>query len=223
MADAVELMPDDSEVYEVSPASEREPKSQYETRETRIFRDQHGRRWTCRVEKRSQQPVGRWSAVDFTAPLDVPGEYMSIVATEDGTNQVQIDYARWVDVLEAAHREYADRERKLLQTKFDADWHQYVNDVPPEIRQFLGPRPDPVEPVVAAMQHNSWVLGLSTRVDLRVAPFLTVPEPIKPVSRYGDFSDAALDAEEDADPDAVGGKVVPVKRGPGRPRKDEAV
>lgn len=217
MTDRVETMDPtaNEDLYEVSFDNiNGQPKSQYETRESRVFRDQHGRRWTCRVEKKSGQPVGSWHKMDWTAPLDVPGEYMLIKATDDGSNVVEIQYPTWITTLEDAHREYEKRERQLLQARFDDEWHKYREQVPEDIRLFLGRKPDAVEPVVAAMQGNAWVLGLTTRVDLRLVKWLEPVAVETPVSKYGDFSAvvSAEDVEEDADPDALGGKTIPVRK-----------
>jgi hypothetical protein len=215
MADRIEVMDQttDADVYEVAYDNvQAQPESQYETRESRIFRDQHGRRWAVRVEKRSGQPVGRWSPLDWSASLMPEGEYLTITPRDDGTNAVNIGYERWIEVLEQAHREYDQRERQMLMARFEDDWHKYRTNVPEDIKQVLGPRPPAVEPVVAAMQGNPWVLGLSTRVDLRLVKYLEPDVVAAPVSKYGDFSTLPEEAEEAADPQALGGKTIPVRR-----------
>ena len=215
MADRIEVMDQgsDADVYEVAYDNvQAQPKSQYETRESRIFRDPHGRKWAVRVEKRSGQPVGRWSPMDWNAPLMPEGEYLTIEARDDGTNAVKIEYERWIDTLEQAHRDYEQRERQMLMARFEDDWHKYRDAVPEDIRNVLGARPPAVEPVVAAMQGNPWVLGLSTRVDLRLVKYLEPVAIATPISKYGDFSSLPDDAEEAADPQALGGKTIPVRR-----------
>jgi hypothetical protein len=79
----------------------------------------------------------------------------------------------------------------------------------PALLAEVGPKPFPVEPVLACKQGNKWALGLSdddTRgVGQYLAKFVEDTEP--------DFTDADRwgDLEDEMDPDATGGKKVKVK------------
>jgi hypothetical protein len=66
---------------------------------------------------------------------------------------------------------------------------------PFKLTQIVGLAPNPIEPIAAAMQGNSWILGLSDTVDPRLAKFVTQPTSEEALlADLPDFSD--LDESE---------------------------
>ncbi len=117
-----------------------------------------------------------------------------------------IDYDRIIREARDAAEEYERAREKLLFDKPD------MKEI--AIEHEIGKRPHPVEPWIAASQGDKWTLGLTTRVNVKVAGILEEFRQTRKRAVWEEYDFAAEDnyatVEEAADPDAVGGKRVPV-------------
>lgn len=190
-------------------------KSQASQRRYIRYTDQHGRKLGANIELSTGDPVGGW---DYPkAPVNPPAHCISISRDPDNPFKVTIDYDRIIREHHEANDEYNAARSSLLR--------DHPQTPEREIVKLIGRRPMPVEPWIAAKQGDPWTLGLSSRVNIRVAGILeewqvsrrtTIPE-------Y-DFTSEEnyLDLEEAVDPKATGGQKVPVKRKTTKPAEEAA-
>lgn len=186
--------------------------SQAETRRPAHLTDQHGRRWFADIEKRSGFPVGPIRA-RFDAPW-FPDQGALRISLEE-PNRIFIDYEWLLSQRQEAHNDY---HQKAVEESAARQW-----DVPERgqpysrnLQMIVGKPPAPIEPVVAAMQGNRWILGLTKVVDQRLTPFITDPHAKREqlIAELPDFRDVDPygDLEEAYDPEALGGQTTPVRR-----------
>lgn len=188
--------------------------------------DQHNRRHAAVLDKSNGIPVGRGPNPDGWRAPWMPGQewYRYL---EDDTNPMRfrIDYEGLLNERVAAHERY-DAEWEAFATS--NGWDPKDPDVAGRIIAKVGMRPLPIELIVAAMQGNKYILGLTDVVDKRIVPFLNQKPIYKRVAKRQemlakmDFADhdgdedleARMDLDESIDRENVGGqrqKVVPVK------------
>lgn len=188
--------------------------------------DQHGRRFAAVLDMSNGIPVGRGPNPDGWRAPWMPGqEWFRYLEDESNPLRFRIDYEGLLVQYMAAHEQY------------DADWEAFATsngwdpkdpDVAGRIIAKVGQRPQPIELIVAAMQGNKYILGLTTKVDERVVPFLKQRPVYKRQAKRAeklagmDFADhdadedleRRMDLDETIDTENVGGqrqKVVPVK------------
>lgn len=176
--------------------------SQAKQRKFVFFRDQHGRKVGAQIELGTGDPSGPLSWP--TAPITPPAHCVRILKGPDDHLKLEIDYDRIIREGREAIDEYETSRGRFLRTAPTA------NEI--DVEKFVGKRPAAVEPWIAAKQGDPWVLGLSNRVNTKVAAFLDLNKK-KPEDEY-DFTaeENYLDEEETADPDALGGKRIPVSQ-----------
>lgn len=223
--------------------------SQRKQRRGQRFTDQHGREYHAELEIKTGEPCGLIGAL-YQAPLVVPLKFLKRSKDPARPYDLVIDYAQW---LAEIREEAADWRRRATAAavKRYGDQFDASKPWPADILE-LFPRPkDHEEPVIAARQGNRWVLGLTTKPDPRLAPYFepTVFDPHYLEKQEPDFRDLptdlaadmaavvgdedeetvagddALDLEDELDPDAVGGKRVPVGApvgGAGRGKKPQS-
>lgn len=207
-------------------------------RRYQFFRDPHNREWGAVVEISTGHPLGAWSP-RFEAPLRPDAKFLSIDDRRPG--RIQIRYDDWLQERREARKAYVDKCKRYGFNKFGALFDPTRIFDPSasfyeDVRDYAGPPPKPVEPVLAAKQGNRWVLGLLNpdgSVPLmpeKLAPhFVTAPDPVE---SFGDEYAEPAESIVDDPPAATMRTVsyatkrdeaeVPVKRGPGRPRKNPA-
>jgi hypothetical protein len=140
------------------------------TRRPFTCRDQHGREWTGQAGLKSGMPTGQL-VPSFHAPWYPDQQYLRV--NRDNISELWIDYEamflRRNARLEQFHKlaEARARQKSMPAPK--------RGEYAPELLQVCGQIPKALEPVVAAMQGNPWILGLSTRVDPRLDRFVTKP------------------------------------------------
>lgn len=215
---------------------------QAKQRTNAFFFDQHGRRYWAAVELKTGDPVGGIYADQWTAPMSpawcagrlVPdAKYMKIVRGR-GQPHIEIQYEEWLRDWDAA-----DRMRKsvldelISRSPVDiATMQEYRKNPPPEIMKTIGAGPierRPREFIAAAMKGNRWALGLSDKMPDWAKPVMAQWELVQPQGQsynpaeMGEYPDADddepeeerfIDIEEEHDPEATGGKRVPVKGKP---------
>lgn len=180
--------------------------SQAKQRRYVILTDEHGRRWGQNIENSTGERVGAWDAP--LAPLVPPGQYVKPIRDPENpmlfTGKVKIDYDR---IIADGREAIAEWERQAMRFR-----RQQPDLTQASLEDLIGPIPPPVEPWIAAKQGDKWVLGLSDRVNLKVAAFMDLNK--KKQDEEYDFTSEEnyLDVEEAADPKAIGGKRVKVKK-----------
>lgn len=168
-------------------------RSQADTRRPARGQDQHGRTWFIQIDKRSGGTVS--VQPDFRAPWYPDIQY--VLVNPENTSQVYIDYdallASRQDAWEARHEQMLDWARRLHRSAMPP---KYEYDE--ELLAAVGGRAlKPMEPVVAAMQENSYILGFTPVVDKRLERFVKAPTARQQVLAKFDFRDT--DASEEPD------------------------
>lgn len=187
-----------------------------------------GRPWSASIDKKSGLPTGNLSPKGWSAPWYPPVTLFRF-SDEDPTRFI-IAYDELLNERVEAHAEYQTQKE---QSAVSRGWDPNSEEKQAVLESLIGKPPLPVEPIVAAMQGNSWMLGLTDKVDPRLEPFVRkqsrkekmlagLPnfsdEPIgvsgiledQEVSAEDEL-DRLLDFEEETDPEAIGGKKVPVR------------
>jgi hypothetical protein len=162
-----------------------------------IFRDQHNRRYHAVIELKTGHPTGMIEP-QFQAPLMPEQKYLKVGTNPERPYDLRIDYEAWLADLRTAHREYETQARQLAR-KMYREKYNAQDFLTEEVLDVIGPPPQHVEVVLAARQGNKYVLGLTDRVDIRLAAMLEEDKPrfadIRTMEDEGDFSDVveALD------------------------------
>jgi len=188
--------------------------SQRNQRNTMQMQDQHGRPWFATIEIKTGDPCGLIEA-QFQAPLVPPQEYLRRVPRKP--YDLHIDYTAWKQDIRTARADW-EREGRQLARKLHGSAYDPRKAFSIEVLEMIGEAPSAIEPVIAAEQGNSWVLGLTSTVDMRLVQFFE-PEQIDPdysTEPEGDFREAL---EDQVDPNAEGGKRVAVR--PKAPRSGQ--
>jgi hypothetical protein len=141
------------------------------------FTDQHGRKWSGNIEIRSGYPIR--VSPRFEAPLVVPPKYLKYDKEEP--NLITIAYEEWVSDIESAHQRWEEHLRKGAIKFYGEKAPEAVADPPAILLNEVGQRPEPVEPVLAALSGNKWILGLSDRKPAWADTYFATPAP-KPES-----------------------------------------
>ncbi len=198
-------------------------------RDDLILQDQHGREVHVVFDTRAMAPVIAYPK--FNAPwlpdisflrYEYPGgRYKGVPVAVRWDYEAVLEHTRqawdrWFGECQTlAQRMPGIDALKAIEAVRDGRW----SDVPRGLLLEVGGTPTPLDYPKAALAGNKWVLGLSNTVPTWAADLLTMQELFKQLA--GSTSDMDLDKyrdeEEDADPEAIGGKVVPVRRG--RPAK----
>jgi hypothetical protein len=198
--------------------------SQASFRYPQTYRDNHGRRWRASVEIRSGYPTGRIACLHKTPggnpPPWLPPQgfpFMDVDPTR--RDRLFINYEAIIDDRIRAHEELYNRAieeagaRGLPIPEKGQPWDRRLVAILGTLDQLAA-----IQPAIAAMQGNSWILGLTDKVDTRLLPFVRKSREEKRQAIYRnlpDFSDAsrldgadvtgdaiaALDNEDDLDGD----------------------
>jgi hypothetical protein len=185
----------------------------------------HGRRWyaTGGIDKRSGGAVGPIKPLGWQAPWLPDPTFFRF--NPDEPNMLTIDYQGMLDSRLAAHAAWNAEFRSMaLKRGWDPSDPEKLNS----LVELVGPKPLPVEPIIAAMQGNPWILGLSQKVDPRVERFLPKKQsrvataldsfdfrPVEePDAETDEHFDDRMDLEEQHDRDAIGGKMQKLPKKP---------
>lgn len=141
--------------------------SQAKTRRGIVSYDQHDRPWSSQAENRSGMPTGPLNA-DFSAPWMPDGKYL--IVNPDNVAEVYIDYPKMYRDRKGALEEYHGQAVRLASQQGwpVPDRGKYSE----KVLNALGLPPKPLEPVVAAMQGNPYILGFIDQPDPRLVRFL---------------------------------------------------
>lgn len=175
-------------------------RSHHDQREPRDWIDQHGRKFNGQIEKKTGEWCGMpptpsgWSApfAEWMPPARFLkcGRNYVIDGTRQGAEEMHIDYDGWKAELRDSNQSWMERFYAIGQ---NMSGQAFNPDTPtPQILAQVGPKPLPVEPVLAMEQGNRYALGLTKKVDPRLKDF----EPVKwsvPVQDFsGDFKEAKV-------------------------------
>jgi hypothetical protein len=160
-----------------------------------FFRDQHGRRYHAEIELKTGHPCGPL-VPSYRAPLVVPQQYLTLSNDPENPTRLTINYTAWESDARAARRDW-EQEGRSRALKMYGDAYDPRKPFGQDVLDIIGPAPSAVEPIIAARQGNSWVLGLSDRIDLRLAKYFE-PEQLDPQYRPAepDFTDLS-DVEDE--------------------------
>lgn len=189
------------------------------TRRNWIGYDQHNRKWHGSAEKNSGYPAGVIQPMGWSAPWLPPQGTDTFKFSKDDPSRFTINYEFLLDErLKAVKELDDDRQQKAV----DRGWDPDDPEKQEPLDRLCGKR-DAInrpEVIVACMQGDKWILGLTERVNEKVAKYLPkkVDRKAALLSKFPDFTvqdedelEERLDIEEQFDPDAVGGKKVPRK------------
>lgn len=176
------------------------------TRRAGIVTDQHGRKWSCSIDKKSGYPVSMIQPMGWHAPWLPPQGPDTFKFDPNEPSRFTINYEGLLQERMEAVAEYdKDREMKAASRGWDPD------DVEKQdaLDKLCGRRGTLQRPevVVACMQGDKWVLGLTSVVNEKVAKF--IPKKVNRreamLSKFPDFTvdeelEAHMDWEEQHDP-----------------------
>lgn len=131
--------------------------SQAMQRTTRVYTDQHGRKYEAVVEIKTNMPLQVRPL--FVAPLYPPDKFLKVVDAVQGV--VEVDYTSWIAERRAAHDRFERRRHEVAIDKFGGQAQNAIKQGDPSLRQIMGSGPDPVGQIEAARDGDPWVLGLS--------------------------------------------------------------
>ncbi len=149
------------------PRQKRRAFSQASTRRPMITYDQHGRMWHMQVGLKSGMPVGLITP-GFGAPWQPDHQYL--VVNVDNPSEMWIDYG---SMLASRHAQREAFHKRALQwAAKNQRPAPRKDDYSDELVGALGSPPRFIQPIVAAMQENAWILGMTFTEDARVSPYV---------------------------------------------------
>lgn len=159
--------------------------SQASTMHTIILYDQHGREWTTQISNKSGMPT-TLIMPSFQAPWLPDPSWLRV--NPDNTAQMWIDYETPLRSRTIAWTEYHKRVREFCAAeKLPVPAKGAYSE---DIKAALGKGPKPVEPLIAAIQENAWILGFTKVVDERLSRFVTPPTETEALLDQYDFRTA---------------------------------
>jgi hypothetical protein len=167
-----------------------------------FFRDQHGRRYHAEIELKTGHPCGPL-VPQYRAPLVVPQQYLTLSNDPENPTLLTVNYVKWEADARGARKDW-EQEGRSRALKMYGDAYDPRKPFGQDVLDIIGPAPSAVEPIIAARQGNSWVLGLSDRIDLRLAKYFE-PEQLDPQFRpeEPDFRDGAEQVDQIDDLDVL--------------------
>lgn len=163
-----------------------------------FFRDQHDRRYHAEIELKTGHPCGPLVPT-YRAPLVVPQQYLTLSNDPEHPTRITINYTKWEADARAARKDW-EQEGRSRALKMYGDAYDPRKPFGQDVLDIIGPAPSAVEPIIAARQGNSWVLGLTDRIDLRLAKYFE-PEQLDAQYRPAepDFRDTVDSADDEPD------------------------
>jgi hypothetical protein len=144
-------------------------RTQADRRQHATLMDKEGRKWQAVIEKDTMHPCGVISPKGWreTTGCVVPDQYKTIPDLSDPFALV-IDYDKWIEDLEAAHRDYEDRMQTtaMAMDPENQGGNLYRQGIDgsvyrsPSLVRIVGKPPAPIELVRAMRAGNKWSLGL---------------------------------------------------------------
>jgi hypothetical protein len=171
--------------------------SQSARRKPRKLKDPYGRTWETTFDVVADDACAPINPHGWDSPLVVPQKYLRVQPDDRGLLKEM--YGPWLADLEAAHKEYEQRLFDDAMTIFGHEGPKAYEDRSPALLRYTGVAPQAIEPVLAAMQGNKWMLGLTDKPDPRLTRFFVKETPVVP-DYSTDYSDEAEEPETPASP-----------------------
>lgn len=198
-------------------------KDQFERRRNWRARDEFGRLFESTVDTESGGTCAPINPRGWHDRLGMPQKYLVKALTPDpetGNLGIRIRPAleMWAADLEQAHREYDQRLYNDALTLFGEGGPKAYEDKIPALLNYTGTPPQPLEPVLAAIEGDQWALGLSDKDVNNLQRFYPKQETarekfLKTLKTEADEElEERLDIEEEHDPKATGGKKEKVRK-----------
>lgn len=198
--------------------------SQSDRRRPIVLRDNlGGRKWESTIDTISQGTCAPINPRGWVDPLNTPQAVLTkaLKRNEDGVLYLDLQetYALWRDNLKQKAIEYDQRLYNDAVMIFGEAGPKMYTEKAPALLHFTGEGPQAWEPVEAALQGNSAALGKKPIAsDPRIAKYFAAKEV--PVLSFKD--EDLMDLEDEMDPEATGGKRVPVGKKKREPVTTEA-
>lgn len=138
-------------------------------RRYRVGKDRHGRPWETLIDRRYDAPACPIKA-KFKAPWYPPSNinYVKWSVNEDGAARIDIDYALIKADLYEAHKDW---NAKLLKVGSGMQGDKFnPSDPGAQVLDAVGPKPKPIEAVIAAEAGDPWILGFSDKMPAWAVP-----------------------------------------------------
>jgi hypothetical protein len=152
--------------------------SQTDRRKPRKLKDVYGRTWETTFDVVADDACAPINPHGWSSPLVVPQKYLRV--QPDDRSMLKEMYGPWLQDLEAAHKEYEQRLFDDAMTIFGNEGPKAYEDRSPALLRYTGAAPQPIEPVLAALQGNKWMLGLTDKPDPRLTKFFVQETPVVP-------------------------------------------
>lgn len=177
--------------------------SQSDRRRNHRAFDRHGRQWETTIDFIANDACAPINPC-FTSPLDIPSKYVKL--DPKSISSLLIDYDRWIQDLEDGYKDWDQRLYDDAIMLFGAQGPRAYKERVPELTRHTGPAPLPVDLVKGARAGNKYMLGLTDKMPSWVEAVM--PKVVEVVQEFPDVDDLDKygDEEEEADPEATGGK-----------------
>ena len=119
--------------------------------------DQHGRMWRVEIDTVPMAPVGIPYLENASPPIPIPNKYLNL----GQFGKVIIEYGAWKRDILAREEEITQAIMVQARDMYGDKAQSAIDEPPPAILRIVGPRPIPIEFVMAMEAGRSpWVLGL---------------------------------------------------------------
>ncbi len=201
-----------------------------------LVTDQHGRSWEGEFDLRTLTWIGPLHLREASPPVDIPLKYVEPVKGKNGRNvagRVVVREERWLkDTLERLVEWKGDMVKRA-KAMYPSNYGEMLKQPTRDLLSEVGPGPIDPEFIRAMIAGNKWALGLTDRrpswvTDDMLEGAAALKRAFGWREQVGDTGtiDPSMypDAEDEeptfsTDDDASDAEAVPVRRGPGRPRK----
>lgn len=189
------------------------------TRRNGTVYDQHDRPWHAAIDKKTGYPVGVIQPKGWRAPWLPPQGPDMFKFDKDEPSRFVLNYEWLLEQRLQDGKQYdADRQKAALVR----GWNPLDPEKQEALDQLVGPRDklQPPEVIVACMQGDRWILGLTDKVNPKLGRFIPkkVDRKTALLSKFEDFTvpdeeeaEKYMDLQEAHDPDATPRGRVPVK------------
>lgn len=188
-------------------------KDQAERRRPIILRDQYGRKWESTLDTDAMGTCAPINPKGWVDILNTPVRFKKEEKNEDGNLVLNIRVDEWIAYLEQEHAKYDQKLYADAMMLFGTEGPEAYDQRKPALINYTGPAPQPLEPIYALKDGNSWILGKTTTPDPRLVKYFAKHVRPRPSFKDEDLVEQVEQLEEQHDPDALGGKVQKVGKG----------
>lgn len=160
--------------------------------------DQHDRKWSGLIDKKTGYPVGVLKPHGWTAPFRPSQGTNYFIFSKDEPNRFRINYEAMLEERLQADKEHnEDREAKAVVRGWDPEDPEKQEGLD-RIAQKRKTKAVAKEIIIACMQGDPWTLGLTDRVNTKVQKFLP-----KKVTRTEALMEKFADIDLTAEPESL--------------------